>query len=236
MEPATTAEAPPQPPQPEQAEPPENNPDTPPEKPEPDLSAPPAHRPLKFKTVKILQEQIDAYFDWADPHVEDKLMLKLRSTGEQYHSTEKVITKQKPYTIHGLARKLDTTRETLRDYESGIYDDQDIDSILQQSFSDTITRAKARIAEYAETQLYVAGASHGAQFNLKNNYAWKDETEVVNKNVRASEELDELDDPVEARDNVAAQAARALADQITQVAEEPPEVLPDAQPGPTPTE
>lgn len=207
-------------------------PETPPDE-GPDLSGRPAGRPLKFQTVKELETKIDKYFDWCDSHVEDRLVLKLRSNGEQYHTTEKVITEQKPYTIHGLARALDTTRETLRDYESGMYDNRDMDLETLQSFSDTITRAKARIAEYAEGQLYVSGASHGAQFNLKNNYGWKDETEVVNKNVRAGEELDALDDPVEARQNMADQAAKELAAATPKT--EPQPEMPDES-GPPPSQ
>lgn len=206
------------------------------QQPEPDLAGAPAGRPLKFKKVDELQDKIDSYFDWCDQHVEDRLVIKLRGTGEQYHTIEKVISQQKPYTIHGLARALDTTRETLRDYESGIYDDRDMQSELRQSFSDTITRAKARIAEFAETQLYVAGASHGAQFNLKNNYGWKDESEVVNKNIRASEELDELDDQVAARENIATQASKELEALKSQGADTQPaaEEPPNEEPGPAP--
>lgn len=50
----------------------------------------PAGRPLKFKTVKILQERIDAYFD---------------------------DTPEDEWTITGLALALDTCRLTLLNYE-----------------------------------------------------------------------------------------------------------------------
>lgn len=52
-----------------------------------------AGRPLKFKSVKQLQEKIDAYFEECDE-------------------------KGDPYTITGLALALDTTRRTLLDYET----------------------------------------------------------------------------------------------------------------------
>lgn len=51
-----------------------------------------AGRPLKFKSVKALQEKIDAYFDECDE-------------------------KHEPYTITGLALALDTTRQGLLNYE-----------------------------------------------------------------------------------------------------------------------
>jgi len=177
-----------------------------------DLSGRPPHRPLKFQTVAELEQKIEEYFASCEPHVEKRLVLRLKAHGgEQYHAWEEAITDKEPYTIHGLARALDTTRETLRDYESGKYDDRNMDVESQQSFSDTITRAKARIAEYAEKMLYVSGASHGAQFNLKNNYGWKDESEVTTRNV--DEDLAALDDPVADRLDVAAQADKALNDE-----------------------
>jgi len=51
----------------------------------------PRGKPLKFKTVEILQEKIDDYFNTCDKQGE-------------------------PYMITGLALHLDTTRETLCDY------------------------------------------------------------------------------------------------------------------------
>lgn len=149
-------------------------------------------RPLKFESVAILQAKIDEYFALCDPHVESEVpFLSERANGEQFTRFRKIITPQKPYTIHGLARHLDTTRETLRDYESGRYDNTDLAAEVNADFSDTITRAKAKIAEFVEGQLYVSGASHGAQFNLKNNFGWKDESKLITENV--SDDLDDLD-------------------------------------------
>ena len=71
-----------------------------------------------------------------------------------------------PYTVSGLALALGMTRETLLRYE-----EKDI-------FSDTIKRAKQKIEEYVETRLFVSGIATGVIFNLKNNFGWKDKTEV----------------------------------------------------------
>jgi DNA-packaging protein gp3 len=49
-------------------------------------------RPLKFSSVKEMQEKIDAYFEECDQ-------------------------KEDPYTITGLALALDTTRDVLLDYQ-----------------------------------------------------------------------------------------------------------------------
>ncbi len=146
-------------------------------------------RPLKFKNVKDLQSKIDAYFAECDPHIisvdfleypeieieEDleaqphggalKRRKKIDYEGEPTVKTKKILSSQTPYTITGLALALDTTRETLLDYEA------------RDRFSDTIKRAKLKIQNYNEIQLYGNNVA-GVIFNLKNNYDWKDRTQV----------------------------------------------------------
>ena len=87
----------------------------------------PGGRPLKFKSVKELQQKIDAYFAECDPHwVEEgawvqarddkrKLIYDADGLPVQTWKVSMVKTKQIPYTITGLALALDTTRETLLD-------------------------------------------------------------------------------------------------------------------------
>lgn len=147
-------------------------------------------RPLKFKTVEELQEKIDAYFADCDPHVLDitewvqardsKGQLKKDKYGLNYlvEVHHKIMTEQKPYTITGLALALDTSRETLLDYED------------KAEFSDTIKKAKDRCHNYVENSLLTSNPT-GAIFNLKNNYGWKDKSEVdsnVNLGVDVSAE------------------------------------------------
>jgi hypothetical protein len=90
-------------------------------------------RPLKFKTLVELQSMIDAYFASTPP--------------------EEV-------TITGLALALDTSRETLMDYEN------------RDGFSDTIKRAKLRVQLEYEKDLRRKGRS-GDIFALKN-FGWSD--------------------------------------------------------------
>lgn len=98
-------------------------------------------RPLKFDSVETLKNLIDGYFQDMDD-------------------------KGKPYTITGLALTLDTTRETLLDYEA------------RDEFSDTIKKAKLKCHNYAEDFLYTGKNATGAIFNLKNNWGWRDKTEI----------------------------------------------------------
>ena len=94
-------------------------------------------RPLKFKTPKELENAIEAYFE---------------------------TTPKDEWTITGLALALDTTRQTLINYEE------------KDKFLDTIKRAKLKIENGYEIDLKKHGGS-GTIFALKN-FDWSDKTEV----------------------------------------------------------
>jgi len=98
-------------------------------------------RPLKFKTPEDLEEMVDGYFTNCD-------------------------LEKKPYTITGLALWLDTSRETLLDYQE------------RPEFSDTIKRAKGKCENWVEEGALMNKINATAAiFNLKNNYGWKDKIE-----------------------------------------------------------
>ena len=82
---------------------------------------------------------------------------------------EEAESKGEPYTITGLALALDTTRELLIDYEN------------KDAYSYTIKKAKLRCHNYAEKFLYNGKNPTGAIFNLKNNWGWRDKSEVEAK-------------------------------------------------------
>lgn len=82
---------------------------------------------------------------------------------------------KKPYTITGLALALGfLSRQALINYEGYT----DIDDI---KFYDTIKKAKLKVEQGAEEGL-LSGKYNatGTIFNLKNNFDWKDKTEVEN--------------------------------------------------------
>jgi hypothetical protein len=136
-------------------------------------------RPLKFESTQELQDKIDAYFAECDPHMveteewedlrdgDGKLVKDENGYNKLGLITRKRLTKQIPYTITGLALALNTTRETLLDYED------------KEEFTDTIKAAKLRCENYNEQMLYGPSPT-GTIFNLKNNYGWKDRTEQEN--------------------------------------------------------
>lgn len=133
-------------------------------------------RPLKYSSVEELKSLIDKYFNDCDPHMEEitewvqardsKGNLKKDENGLNYlvQVTHKVMTKQKHYTITGLALAIGTNRTTLVNYEA------------KDEFIDTIKEAKNKVEAYWEN-LLVEGNATGTIFNLKNNYGWKDKTE-----------------------------------------------------------
>ncbi len=111
----------------------------------------PGGRPLKFESVEDLESKIKAYFTECD-------------------------TVEEPYTITGLAVALDTSRQTLCEYEE------------RPEFVDTIKRAKDKCEKQIEV-MALKGKYNSvfSIFNLKNNYGWKDkqESEVYGENGEA---------------------------------------------------
>src|SRR3954469_13829148 len=85
-------------------------------------------RPLKFESVEALDRKIGAYFGSCDPHMGKRMRQVKKADGTSYWDEEEYLTPQRPYTISGLARALDTSRETLLDYED------------RPEFSDSIAR------------------------------------------------------------------------------------------------
>lgn len=127
-------------------------------------------RPLKFKTEEELATKIEAYFKscweqkidmWGNP------VFKKDKDGKK--TEDPVMVQKKPYTIGGLAVFLDCDQDLIEDYNK------------KGRFSRTIKRAKQIIYAYKQEFLYSGHNPTGAIFDLKNNYGWKDKTEVDSK-------------------------------------------------------
>ena len=95
-------------------------------------------RPLKFKSAAELEKKIAEYF-------------------------AECVRMGEPLTVTGLALALDTTRETLMDYQE------------KNDYSDAIKKAKLRIENAYEKRL-IARGNGGDIFALKQ-FGWKDRTE-----------------------------------------------------------
>lgn len=123
-------------------------------------------RPLKYKTAEEMQLIIDKYFKDCDgtPLKDDEGNPILNKWGMP------IIVNSKPPTVTGLALALGfNTRLSLLNYQG------------KDEFVNTVTRAKTRIEEYAETRLFDKDGVQGAKFSLANNFKeWKEKQEVDN--------------------------------------------------------
>lgn len=157
-----------------------------------------AGRPLKYKNVEEMQIVIDKYFQDCEGK---PLTIKDPETGENKPVFDKwgnpVIVGQKPLTITGLALALGfNSRTSLLNYENK--DDE---------FLNTLTRAKAKVEEYAESRLFDKDGANGAKFSLANNFRdWRDkqDIELSGQNGGPLQILDISGLPPEALDAIAA--------------------------------
>lgn len=143
-------------------------------------------RPPAYKTPEEMQEKIDEYFT--------------RCAGEMLRDDngdpvcdkwgQPVFVNVRPPTVTGLALALGfTTRQALLNYQA------------KPRFVDTITRAKSRCEEYAESRLYDRNGARGAMFSLTNNFkGWSnnpqphEDSEALKK---AKELLEGTDDAID---------------------------------------
>ena len=140
-----------------------------------------AGRPLLFETVEELETKIEAYFNSCWDYKRDMFGGRLQDkeqVGENDNGTKKwdshgfIMEQTKAYTVSGLAFYLNTSRETLMNYEK------------REEYFDTIKNAKDRIYAFVEESLF-KNKPTGAIFSLKNNYGWKDKKEhdITNEEV-----------------------------------------------------
>lgn len=134
-------------------------------------------RPPKYKSKKEIQEKIDAYFKSCEG---EPLILDGEPVIDKYGDI--VIVGKRPLTITGLALALGfNSRQSLLNYQD------------KEEFMDTITRAKAKVEQYAEERLYDKDGANGAKFSLANNFeGWREKQQIeaeVNSEVNITIEL-----------------------------------------------
>ena len=120
-----------------------------------------AGQPLAFKTVKELDDKVEEFFI-----SEDAFIINFKD-GEE----DKIFAP----TMAGLALFLGVDRRTLVNYSN------------KEEYFPTIRKARARIESHLEKKLYGNNVT-GLIFNLKNNFDWKDKTEVEQTNVELTHE------------------------------------------------
>lgn len=121
-------------------------------------------RPPMYKTKEEIQEKIDKYFEDCEgrPIEDANGEIMVNKNGEP------ILIGKKPLTVTGLALALGfNSRQSLLNYQG------------QKEFMDTITRAKARIEQYAEERLYDKDGANGAKFSLANNFdGWREKQQI----------------------------------------------------------
>ena len=153
----------------------------------------PGGRPPAYKSKKELEEKIEAYFRECEgvPFFDEN--------GYPMRTNKGCILYEKapkPPTITGLALALGfTSRQALLNYQA------------KKEFFDTITRAKSRVEEYAETRLYDRDGVNGAKFNLANNFrGWRDKP----RDELELEALEKLDSILEGIDRAAERQTKGI--------------------------
>lgn len=121
--------------------------------------------PPRYKSAQQMQERIDEYFKLCEGK-------KLLDENGRPVVTDKgfyvYLVSPKPPTVTGLALALGfTSRQALLNYQA------------KPEFVDTVTRAKSRVEEYAETRLFDKDGANGAKFSLANNFeGWREKQDI----------------------------------------------------------
>lgn len=132
----------------------------------------PVGRPPKFETVEQLEKLIENYFNscheevWIQQQDEEGNVIGWEPVLDRHGNIRTSLVR--PYTISGLAVHLDTSRQTLLEYQG------------KEEFIDTIKRAKDKIENYAEESLFTSKQTAGVIFNLVNNHKWINKQELDN--------------------------------------------------------
>lgn len=123
-------------------------------------------RPPKYKKKEEIEGLIEKYFKECEgkPYIMDD--------GEPLRDKngEVILLGAKPPTMTGLALAIGfNSRQSLLNYQG------------KPEFMDSITRAKAKVEEYAESRLYDRDGAKGAEFSLKYNFKWAQEEKKDNE-------------------------------------------------------
>lgn len=109
-----------------------------------------------------MQAAIDAYFD----RCEGEKLLDEEGNPVLDRQGLPITINARPPTVSGLALALGlNSRQSLINYQG------------KKKFADTVKRAKLRVEEYCERQLFDKDRRQGAEFNLRYNFRWEEREE-----------------------------------------------------------
>lgn len=128
-------------------------------------------KPLKYKTVKALQDAIDKYFE----DCKGTILLDADGNPMLDKYSQPVYIGAKPPTVTGLAFALGfKSRQALINYQQ------------RDAYNDALTRAKLYIEAYTEQRLFDRDGVNGAKFSLANNFrGWSEKPMIENDTAEA---------------------------------------------------
>lgn len=135
-------------------------------------------QPPIIKSVEEMEQKIEAYFNDCD----GKLLLDKDNNPVLDKNGNPIIYDRKPYTITGLALAIGfNSRVSLLQYQN------------KNEYFDSITKAKARVEQYAESRLYDREGQNGAKFALACTFGvWREKIDIATTNINMSVDSAEL--------------------------------------------
>ena len=124
------------------------------------------------ETPEEMQELCDKYFESCNGPLRDKWGNAV--TDKEGHA---IIVQIKPYTISGLAAAIGMSTTTLKNYTY-----KSLAGTVHPEFSNVIMRARQKIEQYSEEQLFNREGVTGAEFMLRAGFRWstkQEETEMA---------------------------------------------------------
>lgn len=123
-----------------------------------------------------VKKALDKYFTECDPHIKEVQIVDYKADKSGKVRTIKTKTRQRPYTLSGIASALNLTTKEFKDLANP-YTKKETKIRVNAPIRKLLIEALQRVEEYAENNLYTSGKSQGSQFVLKNIGEWKDRFE-----------------------------------------------------------
>lgn len=142
-------------------------------------------RPPLYETPEELEVLIEEYFSSCEEEMwrkeeDEEGNITWKPVLDRQGNIKKMVTR--PMTLSGLAVALGVDRKTILNYSK------------KDAFFHTIKRARAKIENYAEEQLFDKTSKNvaGIIFNLKNNHDWQEKTEVKHEGAMPIQIVDDI--------------------------------------------
>lgn len=131
-----------------------------------------------LKNPKALKAKLNDYFKSCDPHIEETEIIDYKKDPAGVKRRIKIKTRQKPYTITGIASAIGLTTKEFKEIAHPSYISKRGKIKISPSCKQILLWAIQQVEHFAERNLYTPGKVQGSQFLLKNIGDWKDKVET----------------------------------------------------------